>query len=52
MTESSQHQHPNSPTNNFVSTSDILVPELNVPEQTSSEQSVPEHNAFEQTASV
>jgi len=52
MTESPQHQQPNSPTNTFVPTSDILVPELNVPEQTTYEQSVSEHNASEQTASV
>jgi len=48
LTEIPQHQPPNSPTNNFVPTSDqILVLELNVPEQ-----SVPKHNASEQTASV
>jgi len=52
MTESPQHQQPNSPTNTFVPTSDILVPEFNVPEKTTSEQSVPKHNASEQTASV
>jgi len=51
MTESTQHQPPNSPTNNFVPTSIIIVPELNVPEQTPSEQSAPEHNASEQTTS-
>jgi len=50
MTDSPQHQPPNSPTNNFVPTSAILVPELNVPEQTPSEQSAPEHNASEQIA--
>ena len=47
MTKSPQHQQPNSPTNTFVPTSGILVPE-----QTSSEQSVHEKNASEQTASV
>ena len=52
MTESPQHQPPNSPTNTFVPTSDILVPELNVPKQTITEHSAPEHNASEQTASV
>jgi len=52
MTESPQHQQPNSPTKTFVPTSDILVPELNVPEQTTTEQSVPEYIASEQTASV
>jgi len=52
MIEIPQHQPPNSPTNNFVPTSDILVPELNVPKQTLTEQSVHEHNASEQTASV
>ena len=52
MTESPQHQQPNFPRNTFVPTSDILVPELNVLEQTSSEQSVPENNAYDQSASV
>jgi len=52
MAESPQHQPPNSPTNNFVPTSDILVPELNVHEQTTSKQSTSEHNASQQTASV
>ena len=53
MTESPQHQPPNSPTNNHVPTSDqIFVPQLNVLEQTPSEQSIPKHNASEETASV
>jgi len=51
MTESPQHQTPNSPINKFIPASEILVPELNVPEQTTSEQSSLEHNASEQTAS-
>jgi len=51
MTKCPQHQTPNSPINNFVSTSEILVPELTVPEQTTSEQSAPKQNAFEQIAS-
>jgi len=53
MTESPQHQPPNSPSNNFVPTSDqILVHELNVPEQTTTEQSIFEHHASKQTAYV
>jgi len=52
MTESPQHQPPNSPTNTFVPTSDILVPELNVPKQTITEHSAPEHNASEQTPTL
>jgi len=51
MTESPQHQPPNSLINNFVPTSEILVPELTIPKQTPSEQSAPEHNASEHTAS-
>jgi len=51
MTESSQHQTPNSPNNNFVLTSEILVHELTVPEQTTSEQSAPEQSAYEQITS-
>jgi len=47
MIESPRHQAQNSPINNFVSSSEILVPKLTVPEQTPSEQSAPEHNASE-----
>jgi len=51
MTESPQHQTPNSPNNNSVPANEILVTELTVPEQTTSEQSASEQIASEQNAS-